>query len=126
MKKRIILVVSLAICLVMLSGCTALPYLGLQSMFRGDSVRNTQSSLPEAGGELVTISREEYERYQKYNTLMEIMAIVEENYYEEQKDGNGDHGCCNSRFYRSGNGLRGGAQRSYNAWQDGRDGDGRD
>ena len=61
MKKRIILVVSLAICLVMLSGCTALPYLGLQSMFRGDSVRNTQSSLPEAGGELVTISREEYE-----------------------------------------------------------------
>ena len=83
MKKRIILVVSLAICLVMLSGCTALPYLGLQSMFRGDSVRNTQSSLPEAGGELVTISREEYERYQKYNTLMEIMAIVEENYYED-------------------------------------------
>ena len=83
MNKKIILAVALVLMLTVLSGCTALPYLGLKSMLHEDSVKENQNSLSETGGELVTISREEYERYQKYNTLLEIMAIVEENYYEE-------------------------------------------
>ncbi|MCR4882726.1 MAG: S41 family peptidase [Clostridiales bacterium] len=86
MKKRLLIVLCLILCLVMLAGCTALPVLGLKSMFQERNLENAESHLSEAGGDTVTISKEEYERYQKYDTLLEIMAIVEENYYEDTNE----------------------------------------
>lgn len=83
MKKIIILVVCLVLCMALLSGCTVIPALGLKSMFQERNLENVESKLGEVSGDTVTISKEEYERYQKYDTLLEIMAIVEENYYED-------------------------------------------
>ncbi len=83
MKRIIALIVCLMLCLAVLSGCTTLPALGLQSMLRDTAQKNTGAQLSEADGDYVSISLEEYERYKKYDTLLEIMAIVEENYYED-------------------------------------------
>ncbi|MBR2288710.1 MAG: S41 family peptidase, partial [Clostridia bacterium] len=82
-KRNGLLCLMLVLCLALLSSCTALPILGLRSMFQESNTSRTDNQLADVAGDTVTISREEYEAYQKYNTLLQIMAIVEENYYEE-------------------------------------------
>ena len=85
--KVLALTACLLACCLILSGCAVLPALGLRSMFRdsmADSAqREAQLQQTDVSGDTVTISREEYEQYQKYDTLLQILAIVEENYYEE-------------------------------------------
>ncbi len=66
----------LAVCVmavVLLTGCTVgIPWhLG------------TAPSTPGVSEEMVTISKEEYERLQQYQELDEVLQVVEENYYQE-------------------------------------------
>lgn len=90
MKKRILLAVSLLLALSVMSSCAYLPLLGLTY---GDPVQNSDelvslsgaaaNSTADADGDTVTISREEYERYQELSGVLEMMDIVDLYFYEE-------------------------------------------
>ena len=47
------------------------------------SAGSESEALPASGTDTVTIPRELYEQYRKMDTLMEILDVVEANYYEE-------------------------------------------
>ena len=47
------------------------------------STGSESEALPASGTDTVTIPRELYEQYRKMDTLMEILDVVEANYYEE-------------------------------------------
>ena len=65
MKKKILLAVSLLAILMLLSGCmTMMSGSTLEAMFgTGDKSGQSQSGSVSGGGDTVTVSREEYERY---------------------------------------------------------------
>ena len=71
MKKIIALTAGL-LAIVMLTGC---------SMIVGNQA--ISESVPKVTGDTVTISREDYERLQKYQELDELLKVVEEYYYQE-------------------------------------------
>lgn len=77
MKKKLMLVLALLLCASMLSSCTYLPLLGV------DISRVKIAEQTEETGDTVTISRELYERYQKLDTVLDIMDLIEMGYYEE-------------------------------------------
>ncbi len=82
MKKRIMLVAGLMAIAMLLSGCTYFPNMMLSGLMKNNP---TFSSMPEAvvSGETVTISKEQYERYKQFDTLLELMDIVDYAYFEE-------------------------------------------
>ena len=61
-----------ALVLVMLTGC---------AMLTGN--RAISESSPQPTGDTVTVSREEYERFKKYQELDELLQVVEEYYYQQ-------------------------------------------
>ncbi len=80
MKKKCLLVLSLLTAVCLLTACSSLPLTTLHSMFPdGDA--------PAAGavvdGDSVVISKADYERYRKFDTLIEIMDTVDQRFYEE-------------------------------------------
>lgn len=77
MKKKMMLVLALLLCASMLSSCAYLPLLGV------DISRVQIAEQTEETGDTVTISRELYERYQKLDTVLDIMDLIEMGYYEE-------------------------------------------
>lgn len=77
MKKKLMLVLALLMCASMLSSCAYLPLLGV------DISRVKIAEQTEETGDTVTISRELYERYQKLDTVLDIMDLIEMGYYEE-------------------------------------------
>lgn len=77
MKKKLMLVLALLLCASMLSSCAYLPLLGV------DISRVKIAEQTEETGDTVTISRELYERYQKLDTVLDIMDLIEMGYYEE-------------------------------------------
>ena len=77
MKKKLMLVLALLLCASMLSSCAYLPLLGV------DISRVQIAEQTEETGDTVTISRELYERYQKLDTVLDIMDLIEMGYYEE-------------------------------------------
>lgn len=77
MKKKLMLVLALLLCASMLSSCAYLPLLGV------DISRVQIAEQTEDTGDTVTISRELYERYQKLDTVLDIMDLIEMGYYEE-------------------------------------------
>ena len=79
MKKKLMLALALLLCACMLSSCAYLPLLGVDISRMQFSVQETQQPL----GDTVTISREQYERYQKLDTVLDIMDLIEMGYYEE-------------------------------------------
>lgn len=82
MKKKIGWVaLVLALTLAALSGCAYLPLAGLTDMLPAGDV--PQMTLPPADGDSVVISREEYERYRQFDTLLELMDIVDVNFFQE-------------------------------------------
>ncbi len=83
--KKILLVLSLLLVISMLSSCTALPVMGLRSIYRDAATETAAGTAAE--GDTVTISAEEYEDLRKYDTLLQILAIVEENYYQDVDEG---------------------------------------
>ncbi|MBQ8159593.1 MAG: S41 family peptidase [Clostridia bacterium] len=85
MKKKLLLVCALALCAAMLTSCSALP-VALSNMVSKGVV--SAVSTQEESGDTVTISREEYEQYQKLSMLLEMKEIVDEYYYEDVDETN--------------------------------------
>ena len=78
MKKRIVLLLSLALVACLLSGCAYLPFSGLTSMLDlsgGNAVTDN--------GDTVTIPKEQYEKYKQFDKLLEMQEIAEYYFYEE-------------------------------------------
>ena len=87
MKKKMILAAVLAAVLFLVSGCMAISGSGLESMF-GTAKNNSQNSavIPSVSGDSVTISKSEYEDYQrlkKFSELAEIYDFAVENFFRE-------------------------------------------
>ena len=79
MKKKLTLLLALAAVVCILGSCAYLPLQGLSGML-GDS----SSGAPVADqGDTVTLSKEDYARYQQFDKLLEMMELVDENFYEE-------------------------------------------
>ena len=72
------LTVLMTLILVMLTSCSLLPTT-ITDALTGDGAATTDS-------EMVTISREEYERLKQYEELDEIKQIVDQYYYQEPDD----------------------------------------
>lgn len=83
MKKRIALLMALLLMAVTLSGCGYLPSVLLSDMLGNTSATGITSAVTSSDGETVTISKEEYERYKQFDTLLELMDLVEYGYFEE-------------------------------------------
>lgn len=79
MKKRVSLLAGLIALVFVLSGCGYLPSALFSDMMGNESTGNAATS----NGDTVTISREEYERYKQFDTLIELMDLVEYGYFEE-------------------------------------------
>lgn len=78
MKKKLTLLIALAAAVCLMGSCAYLPLQGLSGML-GDS-----SSAPVTDqGDTVTLSKEDYARYQQFDKLLEMMELVDENFYEE-------------------------------------------
>ena len=80
MKKKLTLFIALVLTACMLSGCSYLPTLLLSDMLSGETTGSTSTVV---NGDTVTISREQYERYQQFDTLLELMDLVEYAYFED-------------------------------------------
>lgn len=81
MKKRILMLLSLMLAACMLSGCGYMPLLMSDMLTTNGNAR--ASSAATASGDTVTISREEYERYKQFDTLLNLMDMVEWGYFED-------------------------------------------
>ena len=87
MKKRILLVISLLLTLCILTGCMVMPISSLTDMLpnQRSSSENRHAADPDTddSSDTVTISREQYERYKKFDTIIEMMDVVNTYYYED-------------------------------------------
>lgn len=80
MKKKMLLVLSLLLALCIMSSCAYLPLLGIDT---GDA---DTAAASESDSDTVTISKETYERYQKFDTLLQMMDYVDEGFYEDVEE----------------------------------------
>ncbi len=78
MKKKLLLLLTLLLTASLLTGCSYLPYL---YMYGNTGVSPVLSTDDENG--TVTITKEQYERYQQFDTLLNLMDMVEMGYFEE-------------------------------------------
>ena len=78
MRKRFSLMLTLALAVCLLCGCAYLPLSGMENMLSGKKGAQVTDN-----GDTVTISKEQYEKYQQFDKLLEIMDIVGENYYQD-------------------------------------------
>jgi len=78
MKKKLSLLLALAVAVCLMGSCAYLPLQGLSGML-GDS----SSTLVTDQGDTVTLSKEDFARYQQFDKLLEMMELVDENFYEE-------------------------------------------
>ena len=89
MKKKLTLMISLLTILALLSSCTFISGSKLQAMFtENGSSTITSGAAPSAStgqpdGDTVTISREEYEKYQKFAELFEIYDAANLSFYQD-------------------------------------------
>ena len=82
MKKKLLLIVSLLLVACLASGCAYMPGLLLSDMLTGSGSSNVPAATA-GNGDTVTITREEYERYQQFDVLIELMDMADMYYYEE-------------------------------------------
>ena len=83
-----LLLLCLALIAALLSSCAYFPYMTLNGMTQ---VEERNEPAPEAtvkpavtvGEDQVVISREEYESYRRFDSLIEILELTEENFYED-------------------------------------------
>ncbi|MGN0745606.1 MAG: S41 family peptidase [Aristaeellaceae bacterium] len=78
-KKKLSLLMCLLLALCLAGGCAYLPFDGLSDM-NGTSKADEAEALD---GDTVILTREDYERYQQFDTLLELMDIVDSNFYED-------------------------------------------
>lgn len=84
MKKRLALLATLVMMACTLTGCGYLPSALLSNMLDTDVLTEGSSSdVVSENSDTVTISREEYERYKQFDTLLELMDLVDYAYFEE-------------------------------------------
>ena len=93
MKKKLALTLVLVLMTGMLSGCS---FIGLSTiqLFSSDEMGenytepvNNEVLLNDDQGDMVTISREEYEKYQKMDQMFEMMDIIDDFcYYDADQD----------------------------------------
>ena len=76
--KKLLLAVTWALVLCVLSGCAYLPLAGLTDMLPA-----TKPSEAQIDGDSVIISREEYDRYQQFDTLIELMDLANASFFED-------------------------------------------
>ena len=89
MKKKVILSVCLAIMMILVSGCASLSGNRLEAMFGlGSTDSQNLTAAQQAGGDTVTVSREEYEMYKnsyerlsKFSELADLYDAAEEYFY---------------------------------------------
>ena len=89
MKKKVILSVCLAIMMILVSGCASLSGNRLEAMFGlGSTDSQNLTASQQAGGDTVTVSREEYEMYKnsyerlsKFSELADLYDAAEEYFY---------------------------------------------
>ena len=81
MKKRIALALLCVMLIAALSGCGYLPTALLTDMLYSGEASDAPG--PVVSGDTVTISKEEYERYKQFDTLLELMELVDYGYFEE-------------------------------------------
>ncbi len=82
MKKKLALFLALVLTTCALTGCTYLPTALLNDML-GSGQTSGGTNATQTDGDTVTISREDYERYQQFDTLLELMDMVEYGYFED-------------------------------------------
>ena len=83
MKKRFALFLVLVFAAVTLSGCGYLPTALLSNMLSDALLTEKNTPVLSENGETVTISKEEYDRYKQFDTLLELMDLVDYAYFEE-------------------------------------------
>ena len=83
MKKRFSLFLVLVFAAVTLSGCGYLPTALLSNMLNDALLTEKNTPVLSESGETVTISKEEYDRYKQFDTLLELMDLVDYAYFEE-------------------------------------------
>ena len=83
MKKRLSLFLVFVLVACTLSGCGYLPTALLSNMLSDTLLTDNTTAIVSDSGDSVTISREEYERYKQFDTLLELMDLVEYAYFEE-------------------------------------------
>ena len=82
MKKKLALVICLLLAAVMLCSCSIYTGADLEAMFRGNGDSGSTAAAAQ-NGDTVTISREEYEAYQSFSELVELLSAADANYYKE-------------------------------------------
>ncbi len=80
-KKIVVLLLCLALCACLLSGCMILPLQAMTGMLPAESASDGKTV--QADGDSVVISREQYERYQQFDQLIEMMDLVDQIYYQD-------------------------------------------
>lgn len=83
MKKKLGMGLALLLVLCLLSGCAYLPMLGMTGMRQGVATQGTTEQAKVNDDGTVTISQAQYDRYRQFDQLLDLMGIVNENYYEE-------------------------------------------
>lgn len=76
--RKIFLAIALMLVLCMLTSCAYLPFSGLTDMLPAE--RPSEAKLD---GDSIIITREEYERYRQFDTLIELMDLVDASFFEE-------------------------------------------
>lgn len=83
-KLQLILCLALTACLA--AGCAYLPFGSYSDMFSAGVIGGSDgptSMIVSENSETVTISRDEYERYRQFDKLLQLMNLVDVNFYED-------------------------------------------
>ena len=88
MKKKLLMLAVLAMCMCLLTGCMGSEFFGirspwLESLFGEDAEDATENQPADIQSETVTISREEYEQYQQFNELIDLIDFAENAFYKD-------------------------------------------
>lgn len=83
--KKWYVVLSLMLALFLLSSCAMIPAARLAPLFQADSgsVITSGTTTAQPTGDTVTISREEYEKYQRFTEMYDLYEMANTTFYEE-------------------------------------------
>ena len=83
MKKKLGMCLCLGLALIMLGGCAMLPLSMLSSISQGSEKVPAANAGTQTGADTVTISREQYEKYQQFDELIDMMDAADLYFYQE-------------------------------------------